>query len=301
MALELNLTPEDRAEEGFKPYPGSNLVQRPLIVEAKRIPMRAAHLMGMRILHPQSDWITYYFDCDDRIAYHPDGERFKIGSLGTLEDYAKQGTLVNGAMEFDKQRYLALPWKDQKEEIARGRMLLRNESVAHPLWFELSGRNQHLLNAFVATIYDVGRCTEAMGVYLDDGKRTNAWMRAFFVDGLVGIGRSKAVGGASLDFDVSLLVGIAPEALVRLEKRLRDEKGIHVDFVRVMGEERVAKKERIIESRYDIGLAEGEQQYFREAEVDEAFQFARQSGQTDAEKILEIARQRLLSRREVKP
>lgn len=296
MTLELNLTGADRADEGFKEYFGSNILQRPLIIAAKRIPMRVAYLMGMRILHPESDCMMNYFDGDDRIAYHPDGERFKIGSLGTLEDYARYGALVNGAIEFGEQEYLALPWKElERSEMILGMSLFNSGAKIHPVWFELAQRNTDLLENFVNGIYSRGNYQSAMGVYLDDERRMQPWMRASFVNGLWG--RSQFDGGFSFDDDDRRLVGIAPEALVRLEKRLRDEKRIRVDFVGALGDTRVIQKERIVKSRYDISLAEGEQQYFGEAEVDEAFAFAQRSGQTDPTKLMEIARRRLLSRR----
>ena len=34
MSLELNLTDADKADEGFKEYPGSCITQRPLIISA---------------------------------------------------------------------------------------------------------------------------------------------------------------------------------------------------------------------------------------------------------------------------
>ena len=101
MTLELNLTEEDKQDEGFKEYFGNQIEKRQLIVAVKRIPMRVAHLMGLRVLHPESNFMTPYFNCDDRIAYASDGERFKIGSRGELKAYESYGTIVREAIQFD--------------------------------------------------------------------------------------------------------------------------------------------------------------------------------------------------------
>ena len=235
MALELNLTPEDKADEGFKEYFGSCIAQRPLIVAAKRIPMRVAHLMGMRVLHPESSWMGNYFFCDDRVAYSSDNQQVKVGSRGILKSYGEHGMLVAGAIEFNEEHYRQLLWKEfGKSELALGRDLSQIEAKAMPFWFELSQRNQALLDAYVSVTYMSGKLERAMGMYLDSGGRANAWMGAWCV-GRLDDGRWSWAGGyADLDDDYGGLVGIAPEALVRLEKRLYDEKRIHVDFVNAL-------------------------------------------------------------------
>src|SRR3989338_3896989 len=233
MPLELNLTDADRADEGFKEYPGSCIAQRALIVSAGRIPMRVAHLMGMRILHRESDFVDNPFFCDDRIVYSYDNEHVKIGSRGVLKPYGEHGGLVNGAMEFSEEHYQQLSWRAlKKSELALGRMLSQIEAKAMPVWFELSQRNQQLLDAAVSVTYEYGNFESAMGIYLDSEPREHAWMRAAYVGRLVG--RSRFCGWFGLDDGDGRLVGLAPEALLRLERRLRDEKGIKVDFVRAL-------------------------------------------------------------------
>src|SRR3989338_3206582 len=234
MPLELNLTDADRADEGFKEYPGSCIAQRALIVSAGRIPMRVAHLMGMRILHRESDFVDNPFFCDDRIVYSYDNEHVKIGSRGVLKPYGEHGGLVNGAMEFSEEHYQQLSWRAlKKSELALGRRLSQIEAKAMPVWFELSQRNQQLLDAAVSVTYEYGNFESAMGIYLDSERREHAWMRAACVGGLEG--RAQLAGRYGLG-GVGRLVGAAPEALERLEKRLRDEKGIKVDFVGALGE-----------------------------------------------------------------
>src|SRR3989338_8082710 len=247
MALELNLTDADRADKGFKEYPKSCIVQRPLIVSEGRIPMRVAHLMGMRILHPESDFMSNYFFCDDRVAYSSDNQRVKIGSRGLLKPYEEHGLLVTGAIEFNEEHYQQLLWKEFGKGALDGRGLSQIEARAMPFWFELSQRNQALLNAYVSMTYTSGKLERAMGIYLDSGWSANAWMRALYVNWLGDSRWSGAFGIANLGNDDGRLVGVAPEALVRLEQRLYDEKRIHVDFVRALTEEegdvhRVKKK-----------------------------------------------------------
>ena len=235
MSLELNLTDADKADEGFKEYPGSCITQRPLIISAGRIPMRAAHLMGMRILHPESDFMSNYFFCDDRVAYSSDNEHVKVGSRGILRPYEEQGVLVEEAMEFSEEHYQQLSWRAlKKSELALGRMLSQIEAKAMPVWFELSQRNQQLLDAAVSVTYEYGNFESAMGIYLDSERREHAWMRAAYVFRLEYW--SQFDGWCNLDDDNWRLVGLAPEALLRLERRLRDEKGINVDFVGTLGE-----------------------------------------------------------------
>ena len=300
MTLELNLTDADRADKGFKEYFGSCITQRPLIISAGRIPMRVAHLMGMRILHPESDFMSNYFFCDDRIAHSSDNQRVKIGSRGILKPYEEHGVLVHGAMEFVEQKYNELPWKElQKSELSLGKWLSQTEAKTMSVWFESSQRNQQLLDVAVSVTYESGKFERAMGIYLDSGERANAWMGALYVDRLDDYRGLGASGGTYLDDDFGRLVGVAPEALVRLEKRLYDEKRIHVDFVRALteGEGDVQGVPVRVPKADDISLAEGEQQYFTESEVDHALNFARESGQKDPEMILKIAREQLLNGR----
>jgi len=49
---------------------------------------------------------------------------------------------------------------------------------------------------------------------------------------------------------------------------------------------------------YDIIVSDGSQAYYCQTEVDEALLFAKESGHTDPEKIIEVARRRLLSQNE---
>ena len=270
MTLELNLTAEDRADEGFKVYPGSVIAQRPLIVAANRIPMRTAHLMGMRILHPESDWMTNYFDCDDCPVYSSDGKHLKIGSRGELKPYEAYGGVVSGAVEFSEQKYQALPWRELKKRgLVLGRNLSESEAKTSSVWFELSQRNQGLLDVFVNTIYEQGKFAWGMQVYLDTQQRANAWMGALYVFRLDDNWRSRASGYTNHGY--GRLVGIAPEALVRLEGRLLEEKGIQVDFVRALTEGRGEDTRKVetpvevksesgfqMERRYDIEIGEGD-------------------------------------------
>ena len=298
MTLELNLTDADRADKGFKEYFGSCITQRPLIISAGRIPMRVAHLMGMRILHPESDFMSNYFFCDDRIAYSSDNQRVKIGSRGILKPYEEHGVLVHGAMEFVEQKYNELPWKElQKSELSLGKWLSQTEAKTMSVWFELSQRNRQLLDTFVSATYTSGKFERAIGIYLDSGERANAWMGALVVDRLEG--RSRLFDRHDLDYGNGRLVGIAPGALVRLEKRLYDEKKIQVDFVRALteGEGDIQGVPVRVPKADDISLTEGEQQYFTETEVDHALNFARESGQKDPDMILKIAREQLLNGR----
>lgn len=307
MTLKLNITEEDKRDEGFKEYFGKNIEQRPLIVAANRIPMRVAHLMGMRILHPKSDWMSNYFDCDDRIAYHSGGERLKIGSRGELKDYGKYGKLVKYAIEFDDANYDRLPWK----EMNKGELILdgvsREQSKTHMLWFELSQRNQGLLDAFVETVYRVGKYREAMSVCLEESTRARSWMRAACVYGLELW--SRFGGWFHLGDDNGRLVGVAPEALVRLERRLKDEKKITVDFVGALGEvyqstgatrapiEVKSKSGFMNDKKYDIEVGDAEsERRFPESEVQRACEIALQSGQTTPEKVIEVVKRQLLAR-----
>jgi len=301
MTLELNLTAEDRADEGFKVYPGSVIAQRPLIVAANRILMRTAHLMGMRILHPESDWMTNYFDCDDCPVYSSDGKHLKIGSRGELKPYEAYGTFANGAVEFDEQMYQCLPWRElKKENLIHDREFSESEAKASPVWLELSQRNQGLLDAYVHLIYVYGRFQTAMDVYVDSQLREKAWMRAWYVDRLVDGRRSGAYGSADLDFDVGCLVGIAPEALVRLERRLLEEKGIQVDFVRALTEGRGEDTRKVetpvevksengfqMERRYDIEIGDAGN-YVREEDVLHAVNVVESGGKYSSELMSDL-------------
>lgn len=270
------------------------------------VPLSLAVILERRAHSSAPGWLESSLDSCTSIVYPAKGayaeqeRRFKVCSVSERVLALKRDTpLIQGALPLES--YESVRGQEfLRKKVILGKDLKEEEAREHPVLLSFCQGDRSLLQAVVEKDFSEARRREFndkhMGLYLGDELSIPS-ERAFYVYWLDDYWGSGADGNSDLNGGIGQLVGIAPGALVRLEKRLRDEKRIHVDFVGALGEERVTPKERIIESRYDIGLAEGEQQYFGEAEVDEAFQFARESGQKDPQKVIEVARQRLLSRR----
>ncbi len=209
----------------FEVYNGRNIEQMPRLVADGRVPMNTAQLMQRRLELASDEsgvkgfYMNKYFDTGDAVVYHPSGNFKVVRDSQHLREMTPETPMRNGALIFGNDAYKALDVEEFKEG-QFGKALSRADAKVHPVWRELAGGDQGLLNDYVDFIFSEYQARFRKSASIDDLNLMDVYrgrasgdtpeMRAWYVCGLGG--RSDANGRIVLDGGSGRLLGIAPEA-----------------------------------------------------------------------------------------
>ena len=229
---------------GFNEYCGANVEQMPALLKHKEIsPMSVAGLMKSRIIYGDQFPVLLdnYFDTSDLIAYS-DSDVRKVKFIFTTDNQGKitrSGRVALNLIKPNKERFKGVVVLGNKYDSIQGievpveelgildRDLTRAQILNSKVWRMLArnpdevpkdiAEDAQLLPEYVDFIASRREAREwssspIMGVYMDGFDK--AKLRAWYVRRLEG--RSNAGGRNLLDYLNGRLVGLAPEALVKL-------------------------------------------------------------------------------------
>ena len=206
----------------YEVYSGSNVKQMPKLIADGRIPASVSQIMQRR-LNLRNDetgvkafYMDNYFDTDDAVVYHPDGQVKVVLGSQHLREINSDSNIRGGELILSTDIYDSLEGEEfKKGKLGKTESLLSLQDVkAHPVWKTLA-RDQALLDDYVDYIFAEGKqrfnYDTAMGVFPSSAQGNTPEMRSWFVDGLGYM--SDADGRIVLDYHYGRLLGIAPEAL----------------------------------------------------------------------------------------
>lgn len=212
MALELSevIVP-------YKEFYGRNVDRMPELIAEGRVPLSTAGIMERRLnsTGTATAWKDNYFDSDDAIVYHPNGNFKIVRGAPFLRSLTSASNLANGALVLSESAYASADgaeFKRKDKGLILDQDLTAQQAKEHPVWLALVP-DKALLGQYVDGMFaEMGKrfsYDDAMGVYLAGAQKTPA-ARALCFDGLES--RSLLNGRVDLDNDLGRLVGVAPEA-----------------------------------------------------------------------------------------
>ncbi len=218
----------------FKEFCGRNNEQMPRLVAEGWTPLSVAELMQRRleVLADYSDdvksaWWDNYFDTGDGVFYHPDGNIKIVLGAQPIRNMTVDTPLSYGALVLNEDRdesisaYEALDGAEfsrSQLEGFIGKFLTKDEAKNHPVWEVLAGGDRALLNAYVdAAFAEIEKRfgnEQIMDVHIApplDVAAGRLW--------LVGTFRSAAMGLNDIGYSDGRLIGVAPWAPSKNEKK----------------------------------------------------------------------------------
>jgi len=225
MSLSLNLPNES---EKLREFYGRNIDQMRLLLASARVPLSTKQLMERRIEVRDADfgkqykgtaheaniqivrdsiW-TNYFDTGDGVLYHPDGKIKVVVNAPFLRSLNPKSKLKNGALILSDELYAQTT---DAPEFTRAEV---EQDRFETVWLSLFQNDRALLKESRKAVTEELKTRynykgENMSVWLAPAQRVTTG-RSWYVDR--GDSGSNADGYDDLGYDISRLVGVAPEA-----------------------------------------------------------------------------------------
>ncbi len=213
--------------EIYKKFYGRNIEQMPKLIAEGRIPMSVSQLMKRRLdvrnseKEVKSSWLDNYFDTGDAIAYHPNGNMKIVLDSEILRQLNPESKLKNGVLVLEDGVYEKIDSGEftRKELENCVEKYLTKEQARENLVWNVLARDKNLLNDYTNFIFAEAKkrfnYNDNLGVYLDSPSDYPK-LRALYLNGLEF--RSYVSGRGSLDGNIGLFAGLAPEARKKISE-----------------------------------------------------------------------------------
>ncbi|MBI4918531.1 hypothetical protein HY837_01265 [archaeon] len=205
---------------GYKIFEGESFVSVMPVLLGEGFPADFSDLLLMRLCFNDFLLINDYLDSGTGLACHPDGSFKVVHDCELLRNINSRTKLVDGVLLLEESVYDSFEGVIFSKNVRKehtGILLTENEAKNNPVWFELAGRDQNLLGAYVEKVFkylrDNYKISEGMAVYLVEPLRKpslGAWCLGGFVN-VYCSSRSSAHGSYSL--------GDCNARLVRVRRR----------------------------------------------------------------------------------
>lgn len=206
--------------ELYKPFPGRNVEQMPLLIAEGRVPISMYGVLQRRTdktltEKARSWWFNNYIDSGDADAVHPNGKHKLVHDAQLLRELTAKSQLVNGGLVLEDGVYESLDGEEfTPAQIERytGSDLTIEQTKANPFWQRFARNDLDLLNEYASKVFERTGNSESMGVF-PSAKEKVPIMRSWYADWVDD--RCGTFGYYDLGYAGGRLVGVAPQALVR--------------------------------------------------------------------------------------